>query len=109
MRRMQQPIPKQIVTARAEHLPFRLTSSRSRVTDVMAENGLLAVLIALFGAVLLVIGPKLFVPDSWLTLVAGREVAHHGLPHHETLTTLSAGHRWTDQQWLAQFLYYVAG
>ena len=36
----------------------------------------------------------------------GREIVDNGLPHHETLTTIPAGRVWTDQQWLAQVLYY---
>ena len=44
--------------------------------------------------------------DSWLTLVSGREVAQHGLPHHEVITTIARGRVWTDQQWLAQLIFY---
>ncbi len=41
-----------------------------------------------------------------MTLVAGREVADHGIPHREALTAMGLGHRWIDQQWLAQVLWY---
>jgi hypothetical protein len=44
--------------------------------------------------------------DTWLALVAGRLVAHHGIPHHETLTVWSQGHTWVDQQWLGQLALY---
>lgn len=44
--------------------------------------------------------------DSWLTLLGGREVVAHGLPHHDSLAILSHGHQWIDQQWLAQLFYY---
>ena len=52
--------------------------------------------------------PALVVGDTWLTLMAGREVVDHGLPKTETLTILGAGATWTDQQWLAQVVVYGA-
>jgi hypothetical protein len=55
---------------------------------------------------LAVLSPGLFVADSWMTLVAGREIVEHGLPHHETLTVIAAGREWIDQQWLAQLIWY---
>jgi hypothetical protein len=77
------------------------------VLDVLAENSLLVVLVALLGTVLLALAPELLVADSWMTLAAGREIVDHGLPSHETLTVIAMGHRWTDQQWLAQVVFYV--
>jgi hypothetical protein len=44
--------------------------------------------------------------DAWLALVGGREVASHGLPHHEVLTVWGQGQLWIDQQWLAQLALY---
>ena len=84
----------------------RPVASRSRVVDYVAENNLLVVLILLLAAVLFAVGRSLFVQDSWLTLVSGREIAQHGLPHHEALTTIAAGRVWTDQQWLGQLAFY---
>jgi hypothetical protein len=80
----------------------------ARLVELLAENSLLVVLVALLGTVLLAVAPQLLVPDSWMTLVAGREIASHGLPARETLTALPLGHRWTDQQWLAQIAFYGA-
>jgi hypothetical protein len=57
---------------------------------------------------LLAFAPSLLVGDSWLTLMAGREVVKHGLPDTETITLLGQGATWTDQQWLAQVLFYAA-
>jgi hypothetical protein len=66
-------------------------------------------LVSLVGIVLLsVFGPSLVVGDTWLTLMAGREVVEHGLPSTETLTVLGQGATWTDQQWLAQVVFYAA-
>src|SRR6185503_1493023 len=53
-------------------------------------------------------GPGLVVGDTWLTLMAGREVVEHGLPSTETITLLGQGATWTDQQWLAQVVFYGA-
>src|SRR5262249_46642745 len=44
--------------------------------------------------------------DTWLSLLAGRLVAHHGLPHKDTLDAITAGRRWVDQQWLAHLTLY---
>ena len=40
--------------------------------------------------------------------MAGREVIENGLPHTEHLTVLGDGSAWTDQQWLAQVVFYAA-
>jgi hypothetical protein len=66
-------------------------------------------LVSLVGIVLLMVfGPSLVVGDTWLTLMAGREVVEHGLPSTETITLLGQGATWTDQQWLAQVVFYAA-
>jgi hypothetical protein len=44
--------------------------------------------------------------DGWLALLAGREIAHHGLPTHDTLTIWTHGRDWIDQQWLSQLAIY---
>ncbi|HEX4518289.1 MAG TPA: hypothetical protein VH063_01785 [Gaiellaceae bacterium] len=44
--------------------------------------------------------------DSWLSLLAGRLIVHNGLPHHDTLTSLTLGRAWVDQQWLAHVVLY---
>ena len=46
--------------------------------------------------------------DSWLTLMAGREVVQNGLPDTETITIFGHGSTWTNQQWLAQVVFYGA-
>jgi hypothetical protein len=69
--------------------------------DGVAANSLLVVALATLAAVLLSLAPELLVADSWMTLVAGREVAAHGLPATEALTVMPLGREWVDQQWLA--------
>ena len=49
-----------------------------------------------------------FNSDTYMTLTAGRDVAHHGLPGVERLTLGAAGHHWVDQQWLAQWIFFRA-
>jgi hypothetical protein len=51
--------------------------------------------------------PHMVQSDTWLGLVAGREVWRRGIPATEHLTTLAAGRDWIDQQWLAQLAMYL--
>jgi hypothetical protein len=51
--------------------------------------------------------PAHLAQDGWLAIVAGREIAAHGIPHQDFFTHMAGGVRWTDQQWLAQLLMYV--
>jgi hypothetical protein len=75
--------------------------------DLAAREFLLIVLLAAFVAVFVtVFPPTLIVSDTWLTLVAGREVFEHGLPDRDELTVLGAGREWTNQQWGAQLVAY---
>ncbi len=65
------------------------------------------VLLAGFGLIfLLIFPPALLVNDSWLNLMAGREVIENGLPSRDELTVYGIGATWTDQQWLAQVFTY---
>ena len=73
---------------------------------VCEENALLIMLISSFIAVLLVLTPSLLIADSWLTLIAGREIVEFGLPHSNSITVLGQGREWVDQQWLAHLGYY---
>ncbi len=69
---------------------------------------LLVVLLAAFATVfVLAFPPTLLIADSWLTLVAGREVVEHGLPSYDELTVLGFGREWTNQQWGAHVLAYA--
>jgi hypothetical protein len=78
-----------------------------RIRRIADEEFVLVVLLAAFGIVFLtVFPPTLLVADSWLTLVAGREVVENGLPTTDELTVLGLGRDWTDQQWGAQLLAY---
>jgi len=74
----------------------------------MARNAQLVPVVVLFGAFLLTLLPNELWSDSWLALAAGRDVAVHGLPSHDTLTVWAHGRLWVDQQWLAQLAFYGA-
>jgi hypothetical protein len=50
--------------------------------------------------------PSHFSQDGWLALIAGRDIAAHGIPQHDFFTHIAYGVRWIDQQWLAQLLMY---
>ena len=61
----------------SDPLPVR----RGRLRRIAEEEYILVVLLAGFGLIfLLIFPPALIVNDSWLNLVAGREVVHNGLP-----------------------------
>jgi hypothetical protein len=80
---------------------------RGRVRKVAEEEHILVVLLAGFGLIfLLIFPPALLVNDSWLSLMAGREVVENGLPSRDELTVYGMGARWTDQQWLGQVFMY---
>lgn len=74
---------------------------------IAEEEYILVVLLAGFGLIfLLIFPPALVVNDSWLNLMAGREVIENGLPSRDEITVYGLGATWTDQQWLAQVFMY---
>jgi hypothetical protein len=80
---------------------------KGRLRRIAEEEYILVVLLAGFGLIyLLVFPPALIVNDSWLNLMAGREVIENGLPSKDELTIYGLGATWTDQQWLAQVFMY---
>jgi hypothetical protein len=80
---------------------------RFRVVVAWLEaNALFAVAIAAIGVISFVLIPDHLNQDGWLALIAGRNVALHGIPHHDTLNVLTHGVRWVDQQWLSQLAIY---
>jgi hypothetical protein len=80
----------------------------STLARLIDREWICIVAISWFAAVLLILGPAVFSQDTWVTLVAGREIVQHGLPHVDALGVLTSGRTWTDQQWLAQLAYYGA-
>jgi hypothetical protein len=89
--------------------PRERTASHGRIVSILERNPFPILLVSLVGIVLLsVFAPAIVVGDTWLTLMAGREVVDHGLPHTEHITMLGEGRTWIDQQWLAQVVFYAA-
>ena len=80
---------------------------KGRVRRIVEEEYILVVLLAGFALIfLLIFPPALVVNDSWLNLMAGREVVENGLPSIDEITVYGLGATWTDQQWLAQVFMY---
>ena len=85
------------------------SAAEPRLRGILERNPFPIALVSLVGVVLLTtFAPSLVVGDTWLTLMAGREIVDHGLPHTEEITILGQGATWTDQQWLPQLVFYAA-
>src|SRR4051812_3994558 len=91
------------VVSGSEHPP------RHGFARIAESNPFPLLLVCVVGILLLVfLAPSLIVGDSWLTLMAGREVVQNGLPSTDTITMFGEGSTWTNQQWLAQVIFYGA-
>jgi hypothetical protein len=90
-----------------EELAGVAPAPEGRIRRIAEEEHILVVLLAGFGLIfLLIFPPALLVNDSWLNLMAGREVIENGLPKVDELTVYGLGSTWTDQQWGAQVFMY---
>jgi hypothetical protein len=74
---------------------------------LLGREGYLIGTTSFFLAVLCFVSQWLLMSDSWLTLVGGRELVAHGIPHSDQLAVFSQGHAWVDQQWLSQLAYWA--
>src|SRR5687767_11308 len=83
------------------------SAPRELLVRIEQESPLLAAF-ALYATLLLVGLSKLLAPDTWLALVAGREIVEAGLPRHDSLTTWANGAEWIDLPWLGQLVLYGA-
>jgi hypothetical protein len=77
------------------------------VRALLREDGLLVAIAGVYAMVVLIRLRGELVQDSWLALVGGREIVHHGIPGRDQLTFWTIGHHWTNQPWLAQLLLYL--
>src|SRR6476469_8195809 len=80
--------------------------SSGRLGALLEENGLLVIVLGAFAMVFVLSLHTQLVVDGWMAIVAGRWIVQHGLPTHDALTIFAHGHRWIDQQWLAQLALY---
>jgi hypothetical protein len=86
----------------AESRPTRLEAA----AGWLEANALFLAGLAAIAVTSLALIPAYLNQDGWLALVAGRFVASHGIPHHDTLNILTQGRSWIDQQWLSQLAMY---
>ena len=92
--------------ARTADVNGRREASGRRLPDWLEARALFITTVAAV-IVLSVAGiPSHLAQDGYLALVAGRIIAAHGIPHHDYLTVMAYGVRWTDQQWLAQLTMF---
>jgi len=89
-------------------LPFRsaVNLRGHRAADVLEHIPFTVLMLGLFAAILTRVIRGSITSDSWYSLLAGHQIATSGLPQHDTLTVLTAGRRWVDQQWLAHLMFY---
>ena len=80
--------------------------ARGRFATLLEENGLLVIVLGAFAVVFVLSLHKQLVVDGWMAIVSGRWIVQHGLPSHDSLAVMTHGHRWTDEQWLAQLALY---
>jgi hypothetical protein len=78
----------------------------ARVGAWIEARALFTVCVAAVFVLSLLSVPSHFSQDGWLALVAGRQIAEHGIPQHDYFTYMAHGVRWVDQQWLAQLAMY---
>jgi hypothetical protein len=78
----------------------------SKLGALLEENGLLVIVLGAFALVFVLSLHTQLVVDGWMAIVSGRWIVQHGLPTHDALTVFAHGHRWIDQQWLAQIGLY---
>ena len=93
------------VLDRAAERPARLLTS-PRALAWTNNEAVLFPIVGLFVLGLLGNMPGELLSDTWLVILGGREIVHHGLPHHDTLAIWTHGREWVDQQWLAQLIFY---
>jgi hypothetical protein len=91
---------------RVEASARTLARGRGRLTDLLAHEPFLILLVAIEALVLCFRLPNQVRSDTWLSILGGRLVTNDGIPHHDTLTIWAHGHSWIDQQWLGQLAFY---
>jgi hypothetical protein len=85
-----------------------LRARAAAVADWLGREAFLVVLFAIYVVGLTWSLPSHLASDTWMTFAFGREIVHHGLPHHDALTVWAHGRTWVDQQWLGQLIFYGA-
>jgi len=78
----------------------------SWIVRFLEDNGTVVMVVGAFAVAMLAALRTGLATDGWLALLAGREIAQHGLPSHDSLTVWTDGRRWVDQEWLSQLALY---
>src|SRR5437588_13047734 len=89
-------------TIAAPRRPRSILEHGRLLAERRAYDVLLVAAVTALATIFLVQVQHAFGVDSWLALAAGRGVWQSGIPRHETLTVISHGAAWVDQQWLSQ-------
>jgi hypothetical protein len=87
---------------------IRSVSRRARARAALEDNAFVVSILAACLVMQAVVIRGAVVFDAWYTVLGGRIVLHSGLPRTDTLTVLTLGHHWVDQQWLGQLALYGA-
>jgi hypothetical protein len=99
----------------AAHLPnpqlsageaTRESAADGRIAAVIDRNALLIVVLTACAAVLASSVRSAIGPDTWYSLMAGRLIWNNGLPHHDSVASLTLGRTWVDQEWLGHLGIY---
>jgi hypothetical protein len=88
-------------TASAPALP-----TLTRIGDFLAAEGMLVAICGLYLILWSLLATWGVQSDTWLTLLGGREIGQHGIPHGDALAIVTHGREWVDQQWLGQVLIW---
>ena len=85
--------------------PRFLTAAR-QLADVAERNVFVILVLAVAGIFRVGLLGLGIGSDTWYTLLGGRWVSRSWIPHHDTLTVLTHGREWVDQQWLGHLVMY---
>jgi hypothetical protein len=94
------------VTARIDADAPIARSPSARLVDAIERNALVIVVLTACAGFMASNLRATVGPDTWYSLVSGRLIWRSGLPHHDTLTSLTIGRTWIDQEWLGHLGIY---
>ena len=81
-------------------------ATEGRIVGVIDRNALLIVVLTACAAVLASSVRSAAGPDTWYSLMAGRLIWNNGLPHHDSVASMTLGRTWVDQEWLGHLGIY---
>jgi hypothetical protein len=79
----------------------------SRIAAMLERNVFMLCVLAMLGLFQTQLARFAVIGDTWYGLVSGRLIVHSGLPERDSLTVLTLGRTWVDQQWLAHLALYA--